>query len=79
MAEYRRGQNPESLKNLTREGAGRHRAYDEEKKTRTLTVTQTGWDGAQAASNAAGCTGISDMLEKLGRGELRLSNEELPE
>ena len=37
-----------------------------------VTVTEPGWHGAKAAAIAAGCSSISDMIEKLGRGELSI-------
>ena len=37
-----------------------------------VTVTAPGWHGAKAAAIAAGCSSISDMIEKLGRGELAI-------
>ena len=35
-----------------------------------VTLTQKGWNGAKQAAIAAGCTSVSDLLEKLGSGEL---------
>ena len=35
-------------------------------------MTAPGWHGARSAAIAAGCTSISDMIEKLGRGELAI-------
>jgi len=37
-----------------------------------VTVSAPGWHGARAAAIAAGCSSISDMIEKLGRGELSI-------
>ncbi|MEM8505784.1 MAG: M23 family metallopeptidase [Cyanobacteria bacterium P01_D01_bin.1] len=37
-----------------------------------VTVTEPGWQGARTAAIAAGCSSVSDMLEKLGRGELAI-------
>lgn len=37
-----------------------------------VTVTAPGWHGAKAAAIAAGCSSVSDMIEKLGRGELAI-------
>ncbi len=44
----------------------------EPKQPCRVTVTAPGWRGAKSAAIAAGCTSISDMLEKLGRGELAI-------
>ena len=58
---------PNSLANLS----GRPQAYlDEKKKRRNLTVTDTGWEGAQAMVRKAGCASVSEFLEKLGRGQI---------
>ena len=35
-----------------------------------VTVTELGWHGAKQAAIAAGCSSVSDLLEKLGNGEL---------
>ncbi|MGB3292817.1 MAG: M23 family metallopeptidase [Phormidesmis sp.] len=43
-----------------------------EKRPCRVTVTAPGWHGAQMAAVAAGCTSVSDMLEKLGCGELAI-------
>ncbi len=37
-----------------------------------MTVTAPGWEGARTAAIAAGCSSVSDMLEKLGSGELSI-------
>jgi murein DD-endopeptidase MepM/ murein hydrolase activator NlpD len=37
-----------------------------------VTVSEPGWEGARVAAIAAGCSSVSDMLEKLGRGELAI-------
>lgn len=60
--------NPKSLENLIHEG--RPQAFEEPKKRRYLSVTETGWEGAQGAIASAGCKGgVSEFLERLGRGE----------
>ena len=35
-----------------------------------VTVTESGWNGAKQAAIAAGCSSVSDLIEKLGSGEL---------
>ena len=35
-----------------------------------VTVTESGWHGAKQVAIAAGCSSVSDLLEKLGSGEL---------
>ena len=37
-----------------------------------VTVTESGWQGAKRAAIASGCSSVSDMLEKLGSGELSI-------
>gem|GEM_PF-2736189 len=37
-----------------------------------VTVSEPGWEGARLAAIAAGCSSVSDMLEKIGRGELSI-------
>ncbi|MBL1176883.1 hypothetical protein [Pantanalinema sp. GBBB05] len=72
-----RGENPNSLANLTYRD-GRTPKWEGRKK-HEVRVSDEGWEGAQAASQAVGCTGVSEMLEKLGRGELQLVNPNEPE
>lgn len=58
---------PNSLKNLTHI----ERPYAVgEPKPRQLTVSETGWEGAVAIAEELGCTGVSDLLEKVGRKHL---------
>lgn len=64
-----RGHHQNSLANLQ----PRAKTYNEEKKKRTLTVTESGWEGAVQAIEAAGCSSVSEFLEKLGRGEVRIA------
>lgn len=60
--------NPKSLENLIHEG--RPPAFDEEKKRRTLTITESGWEGAMSVAKSLDCRGISEMIELIGRGQL---------
>ena len=62
--------NPRSLENLRKDG--RTPDYDEPKKKRELTVTDTGWDSAKQVIKAAGFTSVSQFLEELGRGNVSL-------
>lgn len=66
----KRQMNPNSLKNLTHEG--RPPAFDEPKKKRYPSVTDTGWEGSQVAAQALGYSGVSELLENLGRGKLKI-------
>ncbi|MEO1590147.1 MAG: M23 family metallopeptidase [Cyanobacteria bacterium J06632_22] len=60
--------------------ATRRPLYAAEPKRRcTVTVTESGWFGAKAAAEAIGCVSLSDMIERLGRGELAvLPSDEFP-
>lgn len=59
---------PNSLKNLIHEG--RPLVVGEPKKPRQLTVSETGWEGSLSVADELGCTGVSDLLEKIGRKQL---------
>ena len=67
---YKRGKHPNSLANLTHEG--RTKAYDAEKKQRYLSVTEEGWNGVKEIVVEAECKSVSELLEKLGRRELKI-------
>jgi len=62
-----RGTHPNSLQNLTHQG--RPLDYDEPKKTRRLSVTETGWDSARKLIGSMGMS-VSEFLEQLGRGNV---------
>lgn len=66
-----RGKHPNSLENLTYNG-GRPTQYDSNKKTRTVTVTEEGWIGFDKLAKQYGCSSKSELLEKLGRGIIKL-------
>ncbi len=70
---YTPGQHPNSQANLTYHG-GRPKAFGSEKKKRYLSVTDEGWEGATEFARAAGCSSVSEFLEKLGRGQVALPN-----
>jgi hypothetical protein len=63
--------NPRSLENLKHEG--RPPAFEEEKKRRTLTVTDLGWEGAMVVAKGLDCRGISELIELIGRGQLQVN------
>ncbi len=67
-----RGKHPNSLANLTNR-EGRPIAFEEKKKVRAVSVTQQGWDGISEIATAKGCSSISEFLEKLGRGEVKIA------
>lgn len=73
-SEYPVGKNPRSLENLIHEGRpSGENMYGEPKKKRTLTVTESGWQGVVKVAKAAGCSSVSEYLEQLGRGEIASS------
>jgi len=73
-SEYAPGKNPNSLDNLIHSGRpSGEEIYGETKKKRTLTVTESGWQGVVRAARAAGCTSVSEYMEKIGRGHVGLS------
>lgn len=67
---YKVGEHPNSLANLNREG--RPKVYGSEKKQRYLSVTEEGWEGAQAVVKAAGYASLSDLIEQMGRGHAKV-------
>jgi hypothetical protein len=65
----RRGQHPNSQKNLTHAGRPSSEViYGESTKNRTVTVTESGWEGLKALVKAAGYGSPSEFLELSGRG-----------
>ncbi len=67
---YQRGEHPNSLANLTH--SGRPKAYGAAKKQRYLSITEEGWNGAKDVAKETDCTSVSDLIEKLGRRELKI-------
>lgn len=64
-----RGQHPNSQKNLTHEGRpSSEEIYGEPKQNRTITVTESGWEGVKSYLKEAGYKSPSEFLELLGRG-----------
>ena len=47
--------------------------YGEPKKKHALTLTGTGWTGLQALASASGFSSVTELLERLGRGEYTVS------
>ena len=66
---HERGQNPKSLDSLR----PRLPIYPEDKLVRRCTVTVTGWDGCKAVVKELGLSGVSELLEMVGRSELLIS------
>jgi hypothetical protein len=66
-----RGLHPNSRKNLTHEGRpSSEEIYGESKQNRTVTVTDSGWEGVKEFVKAAGYKSPSEFLELLGRGAI---------
>lgn len=61
-----RGNNPNSRQNLS----PRTPLYGETKKVHEVTVTEEAWVALKEVVKTSGCRSVSDLLEKLGRGEL---------
>ena len=61
--------NPRSKQNLQ----PREAVYGEAKKRHEITVTPEGWHGFQAMAAARGLS-CSELIERLGRGSLSLSD-----
>ena len=59
---------PKSLQNL--EARGRTPDWDEPKRRRYLSVTNTGFNGALKLARSLGCNSVSDLLEEIGRRNL---------
>ena len=72
---YKPGEHPNSQANLNYHG-GRPQVYGHEKKQRYLSITEEGWVGVQLAARQAGCTSVSDLLEKIGRGQVSLNTDQ---
>jgi hypothetical protein len=66
-----RKMNPKSLENLQHEG--RPLLHGEPKRTREVSVTQTGWDGAKQLAQSVGANSVSELIERLGRGGYSLT------
>jgi hypothetical protein len=65
----RRGKHPNSQKNLIRTGRiSSEEMYGEPTGNRTVTVTQSGWEGVKKHIKEAGYRSPSEFLELLGRG-----------
>ncbi|MDX2231316.1 MAG: hypothetical protein NW220_16890 [Leptolyngbyaceae cyanobacterium bins.349] len=70
-SEYKPGEHPHSLENLSK----REPIYGEKKKRRELTVTDEGWEGAKQVAKEMGCSSLSDLIEKLGRRMIELQEK----
>lgn len=71
---YGQGKHPNTLANLIHEGRpSSEEVYGEPKKKRTLTVTESGWENIREIAKTSGCSSVSDLLERIARGQISLS------
>lgn len=69
----KRKMNPKSLANLELSPhTGRPAKYGDRREHKVL-VSDQGWEGAKVAAKAAGFSGVSEMLEELGRGRVAIA------
>lgn len=66
-----RGQHPNSIANLVHDG--RPQSWNEPKKNRNISITETGWTGIQKIAQSMGLS-ISEVIERIGRDILILSD-----
>jgi hypothetical protein len=69
---YAPGQHPNSQANLTYH-EGRPKVFGVQKKKRNLSITEEGWEGLQPIIKELGCSSVSEFLEKVGRGQVKVS------
>ena len=65
--------NPNSLKNLTHEG--RPTVYKQKKTTHNISVTPAGWEGVKAKAHSLGYSGVSELVEQVGRGQVHIEKK----
>ena len=71
---YAKGRHPNSLASLKKSPhSGRPRQFDGQKKSRSLSMTDEGWQGMKEAAKQYGYKSLSEFLEKWGRGEIKVS------
>ncbi len=69
---YTRGEHPHSKANLSF-SEGRPCLYSEPKKNRTVCLTQRGWDELKLLARNLGYSSVSDFMEKVARGQIKIS------
>lgn len=69
MPRTNNGRHINSLANL----GPRPLKYGEPKKKHVFNLTGTGWAGLQALAKASGFSSVTELLERLGRGEYTLT------
>jgi hypothetical protein len=63
--------NPKSLENLRMgQSPGRKQSYDAPKHPHGVSLTDEAWQGLHVAAQSVGTFSVSELLERLGRGQL---------
>ncbi len=74
QTKYARGKHPNSLASLKKSShSGRPCQFNAPKKTRSITMTDEGWEGVKLAAKENGFKTLSEFLERVGRGEVKIS------
>ncbi|GAB4551289.1 MAG: hypothetical protein Tsb0014_45580 [Pleurocapsa sp.] len=68
-----RGKHPNSLKNL--QLGGNKIKYDQPKKQRSVSLTDEGWSKCRAEIKSALGITVSEFLEQIGRGEIKINGK----
>jgi hypothetical protein len=68
---YSQGEHPNSLSNLTYH-QGRKCDFGQRKKTRGVSMTDEGWENMKSLASEHGCSSVSDFLEKIARGVMKI-------
>jgi hypothetical protein len=69
MTVYTRGHNPKSLENLRSDA--RKPEYGEKKKSRGISLTDTGTNGLKALAHERNLS-LGELLEQIGRGKIQI-------
>jgi hypothetical protein len=65
--------NPKSLENLRMgQSPGRKTAYDAPKHPHGVSLTDEAWQGLRNTAQSVGTLSVSELLERLGRGQLTI-------
>jgi len=67
---YKRGEHPNSQKNLSNKGRGLK--YGQKKAPHMIRVTDDGWEGVSSQIEKLGERSLSDFVERLGRGHIEI-------
>ncbi len=72
---YARGKHPNTLASLKEEGyrGGRKCDFNERKKNRSVSMTDKGWELIKITAKEHGYKSISEFLENIARGEIKIS------